>query len=113
MNGHTKGSLHYSQRALRDLDDIWEYILLELSNPEAAARTVGDIMDAIDNLMDFPRMGAPLSSIVDTESDYRFLVTGNYMTFYRLEGKEIYVERVLYGRGDYLHVLFWEDGNMA
>jgi len=40
------------------------------------------------------------------DSDYRFLVTGSYLTFYRVYGSDIYVDRVLYGRRDYLRVLF-------
>ena len=31
--------LKYSPEALKDLDDIWEYIHSELSNPEAADHT--------------------------------------------------------------------------
>ena len=109
MSGRAKSSLHYSQDALRDLDDIWDYILLEFSNPEAAAKTVDDIMNAIDKLMDFPRMGAKLSSIVDVECDYRFLVTGNYMTFSRLEEEDVYIDHILYGKRDYLRVLFGDE----
>lgn len=50
-------------------------------------------------------IGAPLSSIADTDADYRFLVTGNYMTFYRVSGENVYVDRILYGRRDYLRIL--------
>ena len=51
-------------------------------------------------------IGASLSSITDVESDYRFLATGNYLTFYRVYGNDVYVDRVLYGRRDYLRILF-------
>lgn len=40
------------------------------------------------------------------ESDYRFLVSGNYLIFYRAYGAEVYIDRVLYGRRDYLRILF-------
>ena len=49
---------------------------------------------------------ASLSSIADVESDYRFLVTGSYLTFYRVLDNDVYVDRVLYGRRDYLRILF-------
>ena len=51
-------------------------------------------------------IGTSLSSIADVESDYRFLVTGSYLTFYRVYGSDVYVDRVLYGRRDYLRILF-------
>ena len=37
--------LKYSPEALKDLDDIWEYIHSELSNPDAADHTVNAILD--------------------------------------------------------------------
>lgn len=74
-----KNNIHYSPEALNDLDEIWEYIFSEPCNPQAAESTVNNIMDAIDRLEDFSEIGAPLSSVTDIESDYRFLASGNYM----------------------------------
>ena len=101
-----KNKLHYTHEAQRDLDEIWDYIVSDLSNPAAAERTVNRIMDAIDQLADFAEMGAPLHSVADVESDYRFLVCGNYLAFYRVDGNEVYIDRILYGRRDYLRILF-------
>ena len=80
-----KNRIHYSREPRNDLDEIWDYIVSELQNPSAAARIVNDIMDDIDRLADFAEMGAPLSSVADVDGDYRFLVTGNYITFYRVQ----------------------------
>lgn len=101
-----KYKIHYTKESRRDLDEIWDYISSELQNISAAERTVNRIMDAVDQLADFAEIGAPLSSIADVDSDYRFLVTGSYLTFYRVYGSDIYVDRVLYGRRDYLRILF-------
>lgn len=101
-----KNKLHYTREARRDLDDIWDYINADLSNPSAAARTVDKIMDAIDQLGDFGELGAPLNSVSHIESDYRFLVCGSYLAFYRVSGNNVYIDRILYGRRDYLHILF-------
>lgn len=98
--------IHYTAAARRDMDEIWEYIAQELQNPSAAENVVNGIMDAIDQLERFAGMGAPLSSIVSTEQDYRFLVSGSYLAFYRVQGQDVYIDRVLYGRRDYLRVLF-------
>ena len=63
-------------------------------------------MDAVDQLKSFTEMGTPLSSIADVRTDYRFIVSGNYMMFYRVQGNDVYIDRVLYGRSDYMSVLF-------
>lgn len=57
-------------------------------------------------MKDFAEMGTPLSSIADVGIDYRFLVSGNYMVFYRVQGSDVCIDRVLYGRSDYMSVLF-------
>ena len=51
-------------------------------------------------------MGAPLSSIIELETGYRFLVSGQYTAFYRYEDNAVYVDRVLSGRRDFMRILF-------
>ena len=101
-----KNKIHYSPESRRDLDDIWDYIVLELQNRSAAERVIAHIMNAVDPLKNFAEMGTPLSSIADVGTDYRFLVSGNYMVFYRVQGCDVYIGRVLYGRSDYMSSLF-------
>jgi len=98
--------VRYSEAAKRDLEQIGDYIMTELSNPQAALGTVRKIQNSIDRLCTFPEIGSPLSSIADTISDYRFLVCGNYLTFYRLLGSDIMVDRIINGKRDYMKILF-------
>lgn len=101
-----KNRIHYSLESRRDLDDIWDYIVSELQNRSAAEHVTNRIMDAVDQLKSFAEMGTLLSSIADVGSEYRYLVSGNYMVFYRVQGNDVYIDRVLYGRSDYMSVLF-------
>ena len=64
------------------------------------------IMNAIDKLETFAEMGAPLSSVAELGMNYRFIVSGNYMVFYRVQGSNVYIDRILYGRSDYMSILF-------
>lgn len=98
-------SVHVSEAAQNDLDEIRGYISRELENPPAALSTVRKILDSIRILRAHAMAGAPLSSIAAVETDYRFLVSGSYIVFYRAAGNDVYVDRVLYGRRDYLRVL--------
>lgn len=98
--------LHISRAAQADLVEIKEYISEDLENPIAAVSTVSKIMGHIRSLSGQAFIGTPLSAITDMESDYRFLVSGNYLIFYRSYGTEVYIDRVLYGRRDYLRILF-------
>ena len=99
-------NIHYSPESLHDLDEIWEYVLVDLCNPDAAMNVINRIMDSIDRLQDFAEIGVPLFSVADVENDYRFLISRSYMTFYRTSGNDVYIDRILYGKRDYLKILF-------
>ena len=101
-------NLHLAIEAQNDLRDIKTYITEDLENPQAALAIVRRITKSIRMLREHAYIGAPLSSIADNKEDYRFLVSGSYMVFYRVNGQDVYVDRVLYGRRDYLNVLFRE-----
>lgn len=57
-------------------------------------------------LADFPEGGTPLSGIVNFETDYRLLVCSNYTAFYRIDNHMISIVRVLYGRRNFMQILF-------
>ena len=98
--------LNYSPKAKNDLVEIKKYISEELMNPVAAQNVVRKIIKRIRCLEQFAEIGTPLSTIFNMETDYRFLVCGNYLAFYRIERKRINIIRVLYGKRDYMTILF-------
>ena len=99
-------NLHLSEEAQNDLMEIKAYIEEVLLNPSAALTTVSRITKSLRILQTFAQAGALLSSIADIDSDYRFIVCGNYISFYRVYGNDVYVDRILYGRRDYMRILF-------
>lgn len=99
-------NLHLSEEAQNDLLEIKAYIKEDLLNPSAALATVSRITKSLRILQNHAQAGALLSSIADIESDYRFIVSGNYISFYRAYGREVYIDRILYARRDYMRILF-------
>ena len=100
--------IRFSPDAIDDLKQTRKYIAEELCSEQAADNTISKIMKNIRILSTFPESGAPLSSVADIVTDYRFLVCGNYMAFYRYERNVVYIVRVLYGRRDFMRILFSE-----
>ena len=98
--------LKISPQARDDLAEIKFYISQELCNPQAAENIVLKITKKIHRLSEHPETGVPLSSVVDIQTDSRFLVCANYLIFYRCEGRCVFVSRILYGRRDYMRILF-------
>jgi addiction module RelE/StbE family toxin len=97
-----------SPEAVNDLREIQQYIAAQLDAPVAAQKLVSRILKSMRGLADFPESGPNLSSILNIETDYRFQVCGNYLIFYRVEKQIIYIIRILYGKRDYLKLLFGE-----
>ena len=94
--------------AKRDLTVLKGYITSRLKNGAAALRVVGSITKELHSLERFPNMGHIVESNLN-QSGYRVLVCGNYLAFYRVEGDTVYVDRILYGRRNYMVLLFGEE----
>ena len=101
--------LHISPEAQNDLLEIRHYIATDLKNPDAARELVSKILVSIRGLLTFPDRGTALSSALRLSTDYRFIVCGKYLVFYRHEGERLYVIRVLYGRRNWMKFLFGDD----
>ncbi len=89
--------------AYADLDEIFDYILLD--NPHAAAKMLDDIMQALRRLEDFPLSGAPFPDHSLKEFNFRMVVVEPYLAFYRFIDNKVYVYRVLHGTRNYLNLL--------
>lgn len=102
--------IQYSPLALKDLDEIWDYITNKLMNPSAADNTVNGILDRIDGLDGFPETGSRLLFDNGLDSGYRFIIFKKYIAFYHIQAELIYVDRVMYRKRDYMKVLFPDMG---
>lgn len=101
-----KFSVKFSPEALRDLDKIYDYISNTLNSPVAADHTVNKILGKTDFLAENPEIGTQLFFANDLYSGYRYMVSDNYLVFYRISGDSVYVDRVIYGKRDYMKLLF-------
>ena len=101
--------IRISPTALQDLKEIKAYIETDLSSPEAAKNVVSRIINDYSLLEKSPYIGASLSAKVSFDTDFRYLVSGNYLIFYKVGNEHILIYRILYGRRDYLKIIFDAD----
>lgn len=101
-------NIRFSPAARQDLLETSDYIASKLRNKRAAAALMKRLQAEVASLTQFPESDTPLSfpgiSIV-----YRYLVCGNYLIFYHLSEDTAHIDRILYGRRDYLSILFSEE----
>ena len=95
-----------SPLAITDLQEIKDYISDELSNSIAANKVINRIIDDYTLLETSPEMGASLSAKIHIATDYRYLVSGKYIVFYKTDKEYVYISRILYGARDYIRILF-------
>lgn len=92
--------------ATEDLIEIRDYITKELENPTAAVNVVKKIIESYEQLKEFPMFGVDLSTKVNAQTDFRYLVSGSYLVFYQADNEFVSIYRILYDRRDYLKILF-------
>lgn len=97
----------YTIRLLRaaeeDLNEIVTYIAAE--NPTAAEHMAAKIEKNISLLADNPYLGRIPEDEELLRVGYRFLVVQNYLIFYTVEKRTIFVYRIIHGARDYLRIL--------
>ena len=98
-------NIFMSEEAIRDLEQIGDYIAHQFKSPKSALSIIRKIQERINQLEDFPLIGTPLSAIVATKTDYRFLGCGSYLAFYRSQNDDVLIDRILHAKQDYVFIL--------
>lgn len=102
----TKYKVIYSQKAYRDLVNIYNYILINSLNPKIANKLIGEIKEAIESLDILPfRHELIETSIIDFK-DIRKLLVKNYIVLYRVDevAKSVYIVRIVSCKRDYKRI---------
>ena len=97
--------VEYSQAAIRDLDRIWNEVYEASKEAAIATRYVDGLMDCVAEKREFPKSGAPLY-YENGFTGYYYVVFKAYMAFYRIVEERILVDRVVFGRSDYMRIIF-------
>ena len=98
--------LRINPEVVEDIAQIKRYIREELCSPAAADRIAKKIVSACKGLKATPFIGAPLDSVLEVKTDYRFIVCESYLIFYKVKDDVVSVYRVMNARRDYCHQLF-------
>jgi toxin ParE1/3/4 len=86
--------IHYTEKAILDLDDIWYYIGVVKSTPSNAKRFLLKLKETIELLADFPLMGRERKEF---KAGLRSITHGNYIIFYSVTENAVLIERILEG----------------
>ena len=94
-----------SPEAEKDLELIGDNIAQQSGSTRTALNIIQKMKIRIYELKEFPLIGKSMSSLINVDTDYRFLGCGNYLAFYRYYNDEVLIDRIFHGRQDYISIL--------
>lgn len=100
----------FSPEAKNDLIEVGDYIAFQLRNKSAARDLMRRFRKTASSLAQFPESGTPIH-FAGPSIAYRYLICGNYLIFYHQTEKIVHIDRILYGRRDYMSILFGNELN--
>ena len=90
---------------IQDYEDL-ELYLANSSMYESNKKKILDLIDRdLDRLKTSPYIGAWLDSRISIPNDYRYLVSVDYLQFYKIFNNVVKVYRLVYAKSDYLTIL--------
>jgi plasmid stabilization system protein ParE len=98
--------LSLSAEARRDLRNIHDYIADEKESPQTALKVIEKILDRIEDILRLPDSGTLLSAQVNFPTTYRYVRAAGYLIFYRREDNQIFVDKIIHGKRNYITILF-------
>jgi plasmid stabilization system protein ParE len=86
-----------------DLDEILAFIAAD--NLTAALNLADRIEKQLAELSNFPNLGRIPQESDLARAGYRYLITKDYLVFYTIEKRTVFVHRILHGARDYIGLL--------
>ncbi len=96
-------SIVFSYKSEQQLDEIYNNIL-SLSNDEATAKKyVNELIQKTEILKKYPFTGRELILVDNIKTYYRYIHYKKYVIFYRVDDKNVYIDRILSSNQDYVN----------
>lgn len=90
----------YTEEALQDMLDISDYHYNKVGE-NSALRALDALQEHIDKLAQFPRMGEEHPDSYLNVLGFRKLVHDNHIVIYRIDPKQVIVERIVWASSNY------------
>ena len=103
--GNKKYQLKIFPLARLDMEQIFDYIAVELCNPTAAIKQINDFEKAFENVSLFPESCPCIKNEYVKDKSLRKVIINSFIVFYRIKEEEIQIVRVLYGMRSYENLL--------
>ena len=93
----------FSKKSELQIDEIYQYVYNASNDEETAKKFVNELLDKIEILKKQAFVGRQLEIIDNIVTQYRFIRYKDYLMFYRVDDKKVYIDRILSSKRDYVN----------
>ncbi len=97
-------SINYSNLYMDDFAEALIYIKDVLKNEDASNNLKNKTNEEIQKLKSFPHTGTRLYKD-NIETKYRYIRVDNYYVFYYINDNNVYIDRFIYAKRDFMKLL--------
>jgi len=100
----TEYKILISRAFKRDVDKIQVFLLANEATELTVRKVLNGLYESMTNLRISPLIGAKLSTKTTIPNDYRYLLSGKYLIFYKVFDREkvVRIYHVYHGKENYL-----------
>lgn len=91
--------------AWEDLDAVFSTVLEVSGNARAAGETCEGILAAVERALPMPAASPSVVERTGVPCDYRWVQHAGWLAFFHVESDVLLVDRVLWGRSDWMRAL--------
>ena len=93
----------FSKKSEFQIDEIYQYVFNASNDEETAKKFVNELLDKTEILKKHAFVGRQLELIDNIVTQYRFIRYKDYLIFYRVDDKKVYIDRILSSKRDYVN----------
>ena len=96
-------SVVFSKRSEQQIDDIYRYVLSVSNDEDTARKFIREMLNKTELLKKQAFVGRRLELVDGIITQYRFVRYKDYLLFYRVDDKKVYIDRILNSKTDYVN----------
>lgn len=101
----TQYKIEFTSKASEDLSTIYRYIKYNLNEPIIARKILRCLEDSIKQLENFANIYPVIIEKFSLEIDLRKKSVKNYIIFFSIENKTVYIIRILHNKRNWRKIL--------
>ena len=92
----------FSKKSELQIKNIFDYVFAMSNDNDIAKKFVNELLDKTEILKKHAFVGTQLILVDNIVTQYRYLRYKDYLIFYRVDEKKVYIDRILSAKQDYV-----------